>query len=141
VGGGGPYKGVAGFPPPIAYMKTNLFLALLGVAVLAGCQSTRVEENAQTFATCTADTPIVRTATNEKGTLTYNPATLQYELRVPQAGTAVDLGVVCGELLDTWRSGPHKVTFSGAFREYRDAPPAPAGYTTYHLELTKLNSR
>jgi hypothetical protein len=122
-------------------MKSNLFLSLLGVAVLAGCQSSRVDENAQTFATCTADTPIVRTAVNEKGTLTYNQATLQFQITVPQAGAAVDLGVVCGELPGTWRSAPRKVTFSGAFREYRDAPPAPAGYTAYHLELTKLNSR
>lgn len=122
-------------------MKNNLFLGLsVGALVLLGsCQNAKPGDETSGFGTCAAGSKAVRTVTNATGTVSFDSASQQYRISVPQPGTidVVEVGVVCGSLPSALRKDGTKVSFSGTYKEYASPPSAPAGTTFYYLELSK----
>lgn len=118
--------------------KNLLLLALLGATLAGGC--TRSAE--QTTATACAEAP-VRTVTDVAGTVTFDQTLQRYKIMAPQAGTVdvVDVGVVCGTLPEALQKEGAKVVFSGTYKAYPNPPAAPAGYTTYYLEVASVKAQ
>ena len=119
-------------------VKYLVLLALTG-ATLGSC--TRPEQT--TMTACAEPSDTVRTVTDAVGTVTFDQALQRYKIMASEAGTVdvVDVGVVCGELPDAVRKEGAKVLFSGTYKTYPNPPAAPAGYTTYYLELANVKAQ
>lgn len=125
-------------------MKT-LLLCCLGLVLLTAeaCDKAEVckqEEVYFTAAPCSSDNRAVRTLTNVEGKVRFDQTLQQYTIWAHQPGTVdvVSIGVVCGTLSKAIQAEELKISFSGTYKEYSQPPVAPAGYTYYYLELSKL---
>jgi len=124
--------------------KTLVLLALTSAAtlgVLSGC--TRPAEQTTATTACAEAGTTVRTVADVAGTVTFDQALQRYKIMAPEAGTVdvVSVGVVCGTLPEALRQEGAKVLFSGTYKAYPNPPAAPAGHTTYYLELTSAKAR
>lgn len=119
--------------------KYLVLLALAGVTI-SGC--TRPAEQTATLA-CAEAGATVRTVTDAAGTVTFDQTLQRYKIMAPEAGTVdvVDVGVVCGTLPEALRKEGAKVRFSGTYKAYPNPPTAPAGYTTYYLEVASATAQ
>jgi len=119
-------------------VKYLVLLALTG-ATLSNC--TRPEQT--TTAPCAEAGATVRTVTDVAGTVTFDQGLQRYKIMASEAGTVdvVSVGVICGNLPEALRKAGAKVVFSGTYKAYPNPPAAPAGYTTYYLELTNVKAQ
>lgn len=126
-------------------LRNLLSTALLGAAfsLLAACTRSEQAATAATTTTCPEAGSPVRTVTDVPGTVTFDKALQRYKIMAPEPGTVdvVQMGIVCGTLPEALRAEGSKVVFSGTFKTYPNPPAAPAGYTTYYLELSAVKAQ
>jgi hypothetical protein len=125
-------------------MKTTILycFASLLVGTLESCEKADIHtsEAEAALGACATTSKTVRAVTQRKGFVSLDQSTQQYRIFAHQPGTidVVDVGVVCGSLPASLQVEGYKVVFSGTYKEYKNAPSAPVGYTYYYLELSKI---
>ncbi len=122
-------------------MHKHFLLLVLFVATLAGGCTRPAEQT--TASACAGAGATVRTVTDAAGMVTFDQALQRYKIMASQAGTidVVDVGVVCGTLPEAIQQEGVKVVFSGTYKAYPNPPAAPAGYTTYYLEVSSIKAQ